>query len=145
MIELVENTSRPRAQIRVIGIGGGGGNAVNNMIASGMSGVEFVAVNTDAQDLDRSLATRRFQLGGQLTKGIEVAKKIRKTAVVSGVGYALVHNTAGQSDSIRHVCFPETLPPCHPPPLPGRRLLPLRPRRPKTTPPARCASKTGSR
>ena len=70
MIELVENTSLPRAQIRVIGIGGGGGNAVNNMIASGMSGVEFVAVNTDAQDLDRSLATRRFQLGGQLTKGL---------------------------------------------------------------------------
>ena len=46
-----------------------------------------------------------------------------------------MHNTAGQSDSIRHVCFPETLPPCHPPPLPGPRLLPLRPRRPKTTPP----------
>ncbi|MEC7947838.1 MAG: cell division protein FtsZ [Myxococcota bacterium] len=59
-----------KAQIRVIGVGGGGGNAVNNMIESGMSGVEFIAVNTDAQDLERSLAPRRFQLGGQLTKGL---------------------------------------------------------------------------
>ena len=68
-IELVEN-ELPKAQIRVIGVGGGGGNAVNNMIMSGMTGVEFVAVNTDAQDLERSLAPRRFQLGGQLTKGL---------------------------------------------------------------------------
>jgi cell division protein FtsZ len=59
-----------RAQIRVIGVGGGGGNAVNNMIQAGMSGVEFITVNTDAQDLERSLAPRRFQLGGQLTKGL---------------------------------------------------------------------------
>ena len=59
-----------KAQIRVIGVGGGGGNAVNNMIESGMSGVEFIVVNTDAQDLERSPAPRRFQLGGQLTKGL---------------------------------------------------------------------------
>jgi cell division protein FtsZ len=59
-----------KAQIRVIGVGGGGGNAVNNMIESGMTGVEFIAVNTDAQDLERSLAPRRYQLGGQLTKGL---------------------------------------------------------------------------
>ncbi len=59
-----------KAQIRVIGVGGGGGNAVNNMIESGMTGVEFMAVNTDAQDLERSLAPRRYQLGGQLTKGL---------------------------------------------------------------------------
>ena len=52
------------------GVGGGGGNAVNNMIQSGMTGVDFVVVNTDAQDLERSLAPRRFQLGGQLTKGL---------------------------------------------------------------------------
>ena len=68
-IELVENEVS-RAQIRVIGVGGGGGNAVNNMIMSGMTGVEFIAVNTDAQDLSRSLAPKRFQLGSQLTKGL---------------------------------------------------------------------------
>ena len=59
-----------KARIKVIGVGGGGGNAVNNMIESGMSQVEFIAMNTDAQDLDRSLAPRRFQLGTQLTKGL---------------------------------------------------------------------------
>lgn len=69
MIDIVEN-ELSKAQIRVIGVGGGGGNAVNNMISSGMTGVEFVVVNTDAQDLKRSLAPRRFQLGGQLTKGL---------------------------------------------------------------------------
>lgn len=67
--ELVEDDI-PKAKIRVIGVGGGGGNAVNNMIMSGMTGVEFVVVNTDAQDLARSLAPRRFQLGSQLTKGL---------------------------------------------------------------------------
>jgi cell division protein FtsZ len=59
-----------RAQIRVIGVGGGGGNAVNNMIESGMAGCEFIAVNTDQQDLERSLAQGRFRLGTQLTKGL---------------------------------------------------------------------------
>lgn len=59
-----------KARIKVIGVGGGGGNAVNNMIESGMSQVEFIVMNTDAQDLERSLAPRRFQLGTQLTKGL---------------------------------------------------------------------------
>jgi len=67
--ELVEENIL-KAKIRVIGVGGGGGNAVNNMIMSGMTGVEFVVVNTDAQDLARSIAPRRFQLGTQLTKGL---------------------------------------------------------------------------
>ena len=42
------------AKIRVVGVGGGGGNAINNMILQGMEGVEFIVVNTDAQDLQRS-------------------------------------------------------------------------------------------
>ena len=67
--ELVEENI-PKAKIRVIGVGGGGGNAVNNMIMSGMTGVEFVVVNTDSQDLARSIAPRRFQLGTQLTRGL---------------------------------------------------------------------------
>ncbi len=63
-----EDTHKP--QIRVIGVGGGGGNAVNNMIESGMTGVDFIAMNTDAQALEVSLAPRRFQLGNMLTKGL---------------------------------------------------------------------------
>ena len=68
-LEFVSDDSN-KATIRVIGVGGGGGNAVNNMIQSGMTGVDFLVVNTDAQDLDRSLAPRRFQLGTQLTSGL---------------------------------------------------------------------------
>ena len=70
MIELVEEDLPTGARIRVIGVGGGGGNAINTMIASGLTGVEFIAMNTDQQDLQRSLAGHRFQLGAQLTKGL---------------------------------------------------------------------------
>ena len=57
-------------KIRVIGVGGGGGNAVNNMILQGTEGVDFVVVNTDAQDLERSKSKNIFQLGSQLTRGL---------------------------------------------------------------------------
>ena len=71
MIELIEEEDLLEgASIKVIGVGGGGGNAVNTMIASDLTGVEFIAMNTDAQDLRRSLAPKRFQLGSQLTKGL---------------------------------------------------------------------------
>ncbi len=58
------------AKIKVIGIGGGGGNAVNTMILSHMEGVEFVAANTDAQALKTNRAAMKIQLGGKLTKGL---------------------------------------------------------------------------
>ncbi len=58
------------AKIRVIGVGGGGGNAVNNMIESNLRGVDFIAANTDAQALDRSKAGVKIQLGKELTKGL---------------------------------------------------------------------------
>ncbi len=58
------------AKIKVIGVGGGGGNAVNRMIASEVAGVEFWAVNTDAQSLLQSAAIKRFQMGQKLTKGL---------------------------------------------------------------------------
>ncbi len=58
------------ARIKVIGIGGGGGNAVNNMIRSGLRGVEFIAANTDIQALNSSLAQTKIQLGAELTKGL---------------------------------------------------------------------------
>jgi cell division protein FtsZ len=58
------------AQIKVVGVGGGGSNAVNRMIAEGLRGVEFIAVNTDAQALQLSQASRRLQLGTKLTRGL---------------------------------------------------------------------------
>lgn len=58
------------AQIKVIGVGGGGSNAVNRMIDTGVQGVEFIAVNTDAQALHLSKAENRLQIGGKLTRGL---------------------------------------------------------------------------
>ncbi|MGC8491798.1 MAG: cell division protein FtsZ [Syntrophobacteraceae bacterium] len=59
-----------RAKITVLGIGGGGGNAINNMIAAGLEGVNFIAANTDWQVLERNLAPRKIQLGTNLTRGL---------------------------------------------------------------------------
>jgi cell division protein FtsZ len=58
------------ARIKVIGVGGGGNNAVNRMIEGGVQGVEFIAVNTDAQALNLSKAEIKMQIGAQLTKGL---------------------------------------------------------------------------
>src|SRR5213082_2960461 len=58
------------ARIKVVGVGGGGGNAVNRMIDTGIEGIEFVVANTDLQALKRSRAPIKIQLGGKLTKGL---------------------------------------------------------------------------
>jgi cell division protein FtsZ len=69
MIEIVEQNSLT-ARIKVIGIGGGGSNAVNTMIGAKLGGVDFMVANTDAQSLEASLAPVRIQLGGMVTKGL---------------------------------------------------------------------------
>ncbi len=58
------------ANIKVVGVGGGGGNAVNRMIESGLKGVEFVTINTDAQVLEQNLAENRIQIGSEVTGGL---------------------------------------------------------------------------
>ncbi|MBN1309348.1 MAG: cell division protein FtsZ [Chitinispirillaceae bacterium] len=58
------------AKMKVVGVGGAGGNAVNRMIASGLTGVEFIAVNTDAMALDNNRAKNRIQIGEKITKGL---------------------------------------------------------------------------
>ena len=62
--------SRLSPAFRVVGCGGSGGNAVNHMVNSKVKGVEFIAINTDAQDLHRSLAKRKIHIGKNLTKGL---------------------------------------------------------------------------
>jgi cell division protein FtsZ len=69
MLEFCEETRRS-ANIKVIGVGGGGGNAVNTMITAGLTGVEFITANTDLQSLERSLAPQKIQIGAQLTRGL---------------------------------------------------------------------------
>ncbi len=58
------------AQIKVIGVGGGGNNAVNRMIAAGLKGVDFISVNTDAQALELAKSGTKLQIGAKLTKGL---------------------------------------------------------------------------
>ncbi len=62
--------SEHQAKLRVVGVGGAGGNAVNRMIDAGLGGVEFLAVNTDAQVLELSQANRKIQIGANLTRGL---------------------------------------------------------------------------
>ena len=97
--------STQKARIKVLGVGGAGGNAINRMITSGMDGVEFIAINTDAQDLDSNPAETKIQIGKDLTKGLgagakpEIGRKAimhDKEAVSSIVaGADLVFVTAG--------------------------------------------------
>ena len=70
MMKVEEDNNGQKPKIRVLGIGGGGNNAINNMIKSQLSGVEFIAANTDLQALSSSLADQRIQLGTTLTKGL---------------------------------------------------------------------------
>jgi len=70
MFELTEVCSENLAKIKVIGVGGGGGNAVNTMIASCLQGVDFINANTDAQALGVSSAPIKIQIGSQITKGL---------------------------------------------------------------------------
>jgi cell division protein FtsZ len=65
-----DSAAKQSARIKVVGIGGAGGNAINGMIEAGLSGVEFIAINTDAQDLEKSHASHRLQIGKTLTKGL---------------------------------------------------------------------------
>jgi cell division protein FtsZ len=80
MLEFVENNELS-AKIKVIGVGGGGGNAVNTMIAAGLSGADFIVANTDAQALKASASNIKIQLGEQVTRGLgaganpEIGKK----------------------------------------------------------------------
>jgi cell division protein FtsZ len=63
------------AKIKVVGIGGAGGNAINTMIESGLEGVEFIAANTDAQALQRNLAPEKIQIGTTVTRGLGAGGK----------------------------------------------------------------------
>ncbi len=93
------------AKICVVGVGGGGGNAVNNMIARGIQGVEFIAINTDAQALDRNLAPQKIQAGRDLTKGLgagarpsigaQAVEENREELETALSGFDMVFITAG--------------------------------------------------
>ncbi len=70
MAILYDNTMDTRAKIRVVGVGGGGGNAIDDMIQRGLENVEFIAVNTDGQALERNGSSFKIQAGKNLTRGL---------------------------------------------------------------------------
>jgi cell division protein FtsZ len=70
MLYTLEDTSAQSAKIKVIGVGGGGGNALNNMIDQQLRGVDFIVANTDAQAIEQSKAETRLQLGADITRGL---------------------------------------------------------------------------
>jgi len=104
MIELDELHNN-EAKIKVVGIGGGGGNAINTMIEANIHGVEFVACNTDKQALENNLAPTKIQLGHGLTKGLgaganpdvgrEAALEDREQIAAALEGADMVYITAG--------------------------------------------------
>ncbi|MBI4656401.1 MAG: cell division protein FtsZ [Elusimicrobia bacterium] len=71
-IKCIDDFQDREARIKVIGVGGGGGNAINRMIEAGVRGVEFIAINTDSQALKRSKSCLKIQIGENLTKGLGV-------------------------------------------------------------------------
>src|SRR5437762_3060728 len=93
------------ANIKVIGVGGGGCNALNAMVRSGLTGVEFIAANTDRQAFAKSLASKKIQLGDVLTKGLgaganptvgkNAAEESREEIIAALQGADMVFVTAG--------------------------------------------------
>lgn len=100
-----QKTTQLKPRISVIGVGGAGGNAVNNMIEAKLEGVEFIVANTDAQALERSKTDRRIQLGAVTTQGLgagarpEVGKAAAEEAIEEVMGHLegsnMVFITAG--------------------------------------------------
>jgi len=100
-----DSNAQEKAKLAVVGVGGGGGNALNNMILKGIKGVEFVAINTDQQALDNNRAPCRIQVGRDLTKGLgagarpivgaEAAEESRSEIEQALLGCDMVFITAG--------------------------------------------------
>ncbi len=101
----ISNDFEDVTQIKVIGVGGGGGNAINRMVASGVQGVEFIAVNTDKQVLTFSKATHKIQIGEKVTggrgagarpeMGLKAAEESKEAIVDALNGANMVFITAG--------------------------------------------------
>ena len=101
----ISNDFEDVTQIKVIGVGGGGGNAINRMVSSGLQGVEFIAINTDKQVLTFSKATHKIQIGEKVTggrgagarpeMGLKAAEESRDAIVDALSGANMVFITAG--------------------------------------------------
>ncbi|MEP7146851.1 MAG: cell division protein FtsZ, partial [bacterium] len=91
-IKLVLNNQNG-AKIRVVGVGGGGGNVLNSMVNKGIEGVEFIAINTDAQALEKNNAEAKIQIGRSLTKGLG-------TGMEEEVGFKAVEESRSEIEEL---------------------------------------------
>ena len=111
-----ETKNEKPPKILVAGIGKGGGNAINYMISKELNGVEFIAINTDAQDLERSLASTKFQIGNNLTKELgyddtpstnhKATLKEKKRLIERLQGYDMILIVAGMGGRMGTVVVP---------------------------------------
>lgn len=95
-----EIESNRSALIRVVGVGGGGGNAVNNMIRAGLNGVEFVAANTDAQALQHNQAPLKLQIGRQQTRGLGAGADPEIGRIAANEDYEAIRDALEGSDMV---------------------------------------------
>ena len=96
--ELVEEG--PSAKIKVFGIGGAGGNAINNMIATGLKGVDFIVANTDKQALDLNTASEKLQLGANLTHGLGAGADPERGTLAAEESVEAIRTAAEDADMI---------------------------------------------
>ena len=116
MFELMDDNSA-EAVIKVVGVGGGGGNAIEHMVVNKIEGVEFISINTDAQVLKKSQADTILQIGNNVTKGLgagadpnvgrEAAHEDRETIRQSIDGADMVFITAGMGGGTGTGAAPE--------------------------------------
>lgn len=90
----------PPAKIKVIGVGGGGSNAVQNMIAAGLKGISFICANTDAQALIRSNADIKLQIGEKLTKGLGAGADPNVGRDAAQESISLIKDAIGEADMV---------------------------------------------
>ena len=115
MIEF-ENEKPQFTSIKVVGIGGGGNNAINRMISAGVKGVDFITVNTDAQALHLVQSSVKLQIGEKLTKGLgaganpeigrQAAEESRELIEENLRGADMIFLTAGMGGGTRHRGYP---------------------------------------
>ena len=100
MMEFSFQDSKILHKIKVFGIGGGGNNAINNMILGGVTGPLFVAANSDMQDLERNLAPHKVQVGAQLTKGLGCGGKAEVGRAAAQEDLDRIKDMLGDSDMV---------------------------------------------
>ncbi len=100
MMEFTFQDTKELHKIKVFGIGGGGNNAINNMIKAGVTGPLFVAANSDMQDLERNMAPHKIQVGAQLTKGLGCGGKASVGKAAAQEDLDRIKDMLGDSDMV---------------------------------------------